>query len=156
MFRTSRDGPIAVSPGSPESFVPLVPASTGTPRCEILNKPPAQMGAQVVSFVYADPPERRVTVTLDEGGIPINYSDLRGDLITSDDHQGDFTAISVNLIQGRALAHNRPASGKPEAITFSLQDALSSVTLGDPQTMLEKVLSTCRTVRPLPGPQIIR
>ncbi len=143
LFRVSQMGPFTTTRESADSFAPLVSPSTATPRCEDLRNLPALLGARALSLIYGDPPDRRVTVFLDADDDPTGYSDMRGDLSTSDDHQGDFTSITLNFVQGHGFALNRPASGEPQSTRFALDDALSAATLDHPQAMLERVLSTC-------------
>ena len=145
LFRISRGGSFTTTQESADSFAPLVSPSTATPRCEDLRNVPAWVGvgARALSLIYGDPPDRRVTVFLDADDDPTSYSDMRGDLSTSDDHQGDFTSITLNLVGGYGFGLNRPASGEPQSMRFALDDALSSATLDHPQAMLERVLSTC-------------
>ncbi|MHB1193830.1 MAG: hypothetical protein ACYC6F_12375 [Longimicrobiales bacterium] len=97
----------------------------------------------MLSLIFGEPPEQRITVVLDSDGRPTSYSDIRGDLVVSDDHVGDMTMISLNLVRGQAIAQNRPASGESQAFRFPFEDALSSENLGYPQATLERVLATC-------------
>ena len=143
MFRTTRTGPVSMAQGSAESFVPLVAASAAVPRCEDLRHPPPELGARALSFIYGDPAERRVTVILDAEGEPTGYSDLRGDLVSSDDREGDLTSVTLNLVRRQAFASNRPASGEPLAIRMPFDEALSAASLDHPQELLERVLATC-------------
>lgn len=132
-------------------FRPLVAPSTLAPHCEDLRRATTGMGVRVVSFVYGEPAERRVTVTLDVQGRPTSYSDLRGDLIASDAQQGDFTAISINLLRGQALAQNRSAGGESEAIVMGMEEAMAAPNLDRPGELIQRVLSTCVTERQLPA-----
>ena len=142
-FRSTVQGPFTAVAGAAEGFVPLVPASDKTPRCEDLRDVPRGMGSRLVSFVFGDEPEQRIAVALGDDGEPVNYSDMRGDLNASDGRDGDRTMISINLVQGHALAQNRREGGESEAFRMDLEDALDAASLGRPRTMMERILATC-------------
>lgn len=142
-FRASVGGPIAMARGTAEAFVPLVPSSSRTPRCEDLRDLPGGMGPRVVSFIFGDEPEQRIAVALGDDGVPRNYSDMRGDLNASDGREGALTTIAINLVQGHAFAHNRPEGGDPEGVRLDLEDALDAVALGGPRQMMERILADC-------------
>jgi hypothetical protein len=140
-------GPVPISAGSARDFVALVPSSPATPRCEDVAGPPGPRGGRNVALVYGSPAERQVTVTLDAGGTPTRYMDVRGDLSMSADNVGDRTTIGLYLTEGYAVASNRPASGAPVMFEIPLDEALSSAELGDPAGKLEEVLTTCVEAR---------
>jgi hypothetical protein len=142
-FRVSRGEAKQVEEIPVNEFLPLVSATTVTPTCEDLRTLPAELGARALSLIYGDPARRRVTAFLDDDGNPVSYSDSRGDLITSDDHVGDFTAISLDLAGGQAFATNRPALGAATTVRLPYDDALVSERLGEPSVMLALVLETC-------------
>jgi len=100
-------GPARLTRGSAGAFVPLVPASDLYPRCDAPRSHPSGMGDQVLSIVYGEPVERRVSVGLDVEGNPVNYSDLRGDLTLPTANSGDLTSIGINFRQRFAVAMNR-------------------------------------------------
>lgn len=141
------DAPIPLARGSIESFAPLVPSSTGTPRCESAARAPVQPGGRAVALVYPSPSAQQVTVTLDRDGVPTKYLDVRGDLSEAAP-DGDRTTIGLYLTEGYAVLSNRPESGDPAVLEVPLEEALSSDRLGNPDAKLREVLTVCAaTVR---------
>jgi hypothetical protein len=130
--------------GAPASaFTPLVPASTATPRCEEFENAPGPAGTRIVSLVFGDPAEQRITVTLNADGVPVSYSDLRGDLIITDGREGDFTSIAVNLTRRQVVAGNRPDGEEGRTLFLPFDEAMSSPNLGMPREQIDRVLGSC-------------
>ena len=144
MYRTTVQGPMPVRRAPAAAFVPLVPVSQASSRCEVLGNPPPQLGHTVLSLVYGTPAERRINVSLDADGKPLRYSDVRGDLIINDGHDGDMTSISINLAQRQVVAMNRRAGEAQEAIMIPFDEAADAPNLDRPMETLHRVMVACR------------
>ena len=135
-------GPVPIARSSLDAFAPLVPTSSAAGHCERGDRPDGEDG-HVVSMAYAPPDERRVTVMLDAEGVPIRYTDVRGDLGSTDNEIGERTTIGLYLVEEVAYASNRPSLGEPVVLEIPYAEALSSERLGNPKATMEQVLTTC-------------
>ena len=142
VYQRLSDG-VPVSRGSAATFFPLVPNSSGASHCKEPTAAPLGPGGRAVALVYPGPPERQVTVTLDQDGVPTKYVDVRGDLSVSDDRAGDRTTIGLYLDQGYAVLSNHPKSGEAVVVEVPLDEVLTSDALGDPSDMMQHVLTVC-------------
>lgn len=139
--RAEATGPTTAGPAS--EFVALIPATEDQPRCFQSRNPPALLdGALTLDF--GEPLARRVTVRLDPSGNLTSYSDMRGDLVSSDERTGDQTVVAINFVQGHALGTNRPAAGPPSSLRVPVDEALDSEKFGNPRAMIDEVVSRCQ------------
>lgn len=137
------NGPVPLAYGSVDDFTALVPSSDGSPRCQVLDDTPVELGGRAVALVYPRPAEQQVTVYLDPTGEPTRYIDARGDLSLAGDRAGDRTTIGLYLDQGYAVLSNRPASGRHVIVEIPLAEALTPDRLDNPGVALRRVLELC-------------
>ncbi len=143
MYRVRVSDSRSYSVGSPAEFVAIVPVSEAPGRCESHPDAPLPVGTSSATMAFGEPVVQRVTITLDVEGEPINYSDIRGDLISSDDYDGDQTRIFLNLRLGHAFATNRPEDDDEQTLRMTLDEAYEAESLGNPRGILERVLEEC-------------
>ena len=136
-------GSVPISQGTAAEFSAVVPPSTGSAHCEVRESDSGGSGERVIALVHDEPAHQRITVIVDAEGVPIRYTDVRGDPSTSDDQVGDRTTIGLYLAEGYAIAGNRSSGQELEVFEIPLEEASVSQNLGNPGEMLERVLTRC-------------
>ena len=88
---------------------------------------------------------RRVTVAFDEGGQPLNYTDVRGGLgiMRTRGEPVPGTAILLNWRAENALVQNQDGSGVQINASVEFREALVSETLGRPTDVVEMIWAMC-------------
>lgn len=142
-FRARAQRPEPAVQGSAADFAPLVAQSAQVPRCEDLRDVPAALGSRVLSYIFGNPQEQRIALSLAEDGSILRYSDMRGSGTTPDGTENDLTAISIDFERGHAIALNRPRDGASEAVRFEMDDALDARSLGEPRNRMAEILAKC-------------
>ncbi len=136
-------GPVPIAQGTAAEFSAVVPPSTGSAHCEVRGSDLGGPGGRVIALVHDEPAEQRITVIVDAEGVPTRYTDVRGDLATSDSQVGDRTTIGLYLAEGYAIVANRSSGRELQVFEIPLEEATGSQNLGKPGEMLEHVLTRC-------------
>lgn len=136
--------------------VPLSETPWEGGRCDGIPPVPNARDADALSMVWdqGGVQSRRLTVTFNGRGDPVNYSDVRGALGTARSHAGSDglpgqgTLISINLERKQAMVRNQERGGIPEAFLVDFHEALESEKLGHPARAIEHLFSQCAGERP--------
>lgn len=139
--------------GSVEEFVPAVAAVDTGGQCQaavvLPGSPPGQR-THVMRFGTAAERSRSVAVTVSAAGMPIRYSDGRGDLrapfnksVTADKPLGMRTSIAIDLRDTTAMLRNE-GPGVPQHILRVYGPAiLTAPNLDEPAKQIARVLAMC-------------
>jgi hypothetical protein len=91
-----------------------------------------------------------VVVTLNSYGLPINYSDGRGDLRGRSDPSvpvtpppGPRTIIAIDLVEMVALLSNEQDGRAVQSLTVQSRELLTAPSLGNPAAMIQHIRDTC-------------
>lgn len=143
----------AVRVGDVREFQPEIEAIDGRALCRSTVTPSGSSAGQKLMFVSFNPGStraRNVSVTLNRDGVPIRYSDLRGDLrgpmhpsVTPDNPIGMRTSIAIDLRDTTAMLSNERQGRGYQLLRVKGPDILTAPNLGVPGDMIARIVREC-------------